>query len=89
MADTHFAKPSFINMVEVHADCAKKAVMVEVTEGLNQGITEGFNKGTTEGFIQGVTEGFNKEITKDYSQIITTNETIEGFIQVNNISEAT
>ncbi|XP_050897134.1 uncharacterized protein LOC127103950 [Lathyrus oleraceus] len=80
VAGAHLAEPSFVNMVEVSADCAKKAIMVEVIKGLNQGVTEGFNKGTTEGFFQGVIEGFNKGITEGSSQMITTNETTEGFI---------
>lgn len=97
VADAHLTEPSFVNMVKVSVDYAEKAIMVEATEGFNQGVTEGFNqgitggfnKGTTEGFIQGVTKGSNKGITEGFIQIITTNETIEGFIQINNITEAT
>lgn len=64
MADAHFSKSSFMNMVEVSANCFKKDEMVEAIEGFNQGVTRGFNKGTTEGSIQEVIGGFNKGTTK-------------------------
>lgn len=48
MEEAHLDELSFVNMVEVSADFAKKVVMVKVTEGLNQGVTESFNKGTIE-----------------------------------------
>lgn len=89
VADTHLTKPSFVNMMDVSANYAKKAVMVEAAEGFNQGATEGLKKGTIKGFNQGVTKGFDKGITEDSSQMIIKNEIAEGFIQINNITEAT
>lgn len=47
VANTHLTEPSFVHMMEVSEGCAKKVVMVEATEGFNQGVTKGFDKGTT------------------------------------------
>lgn len=91
MADAHYMEPEEVNMVEViddfdmtkvTEDFVNKPVMVRVSEHLDQGFFHDFVQEAMENFTNGNTNVFNTGITEDSNLVIVTNETADGFAQI-------